>query len=689
MSLGSRRSRAERPGRPGRKGVRPGPDARDTGVVRARSAIAALLVVDVVALLLTIWIHALPAADLPGAQEGDAAEGAAVLGLAWGGTGAVLAWLRPRNVLGWLFLGTGTLGVLSVLLATYGAYGVALAPASPPLARWSAWLASAMWPPALLPLAGPMLALYPQGRLPSPRWRWPVAGAWAGILLLTVALLLDPEAYDDIAPGPPPLSAPALAPVVAVAGAVTLIPGTLAIWAMSVRRLVRTRSPERQQLSWLFLVIVVFFVLGFALPREMVVVLGGAVPVAVAVGVFRYNLLGIEVVLRRGLVYGALTTTVAAMFLTVTALGGSQLGRGPLPAVVAAGLVAVGLTPLRERLQVSVDRLVYGDRRDPLRAVTRLGHRVAAAGEPELLPAVLDSVIAAVRAPGAAVYGLDGRVRAARGTAVPRPGEAAVTLALRVSGQDVGSLQVMARRRKEPYSGLDRRLLAILAPQVAVVVRALDLAESLEAARDRVLAATREERDRLRRDLHDGLGPSLSGVGLGLQALDDALAAGESATAGRLLDRVREEVGTGIAEVRRILEDLRPAMLDGADLEHALRRHVMTMTADVAVSLDVAELPPLPARVEDAAYRVAREALTNVLRHADARSARVAVMAAGDALALRVSDDGVGMAGAAAEGVGLASMRRRAEMLGGTLTLTSDARGTALLATFPLQQPPA
>jgi signal transduction histidine kinase len=143
---------------------------------------------------------------------------------------------------------------------------------------------------------------------------------------------------------------------------------------------------------------------------------------------------------------------------------------------------------------------------------------------------------------------------------------------LRVGGRELGRLQVAARSPGEPYTDGDRRLLAALAPQVAVVVRALELAEALEAERDRVVTATRQERQRLRRDLHDGLGPSLSGVSLGLQALQDARTADDQATADQLLARIRAEVTTAVGEVRRILDDLRPAALDATRLPDAWAR---------------------------------------------------------------------------------------------------------------------
>jgi hypothetical protein len=253
----------------------------------------------------------------------------------------------------------------------------------------------------LLPLPTLLLALYPNGRLPSRWWRWPVAAAALGIGLVTLASMLHPHPYGEIAPGPPPVTATTLAIVFGVTGGALLAAGAVVIWIGSIGRLLRARPPERQQLAWLLFVVVPLIVVAFGTaPMPVFLALGFGIPVAVAVGVLRYHLLGIEVVLRRGLVYGGLTAMVVGVYLLVTTAAGARLDRGPLPGVVAAALVAVGLTPLRDRLQTAVDRLVYGDRRDPMRAVTRLGDRVAAAGETDLLPAVLATVTDAVRAPG-------------------------------------------------------------------------------------------------------------------------------------------------------------------------------------------------------------------------------------------------------------------------------------------------
>jgi signal transduction histidine kinase len=641
----------------------------------------------VAAVAFAAWVR-----TLPGAQETPVVVGngkdlaSGLVAVAWTATGAVLLALRPRNALGWLLVVVGLCQATQQGLAAYGGYGVAMADPPWPLATWAALVAAGLWLPGLAPLFNLLPALYPNGRLASRWWRWPVAAAAAGILLMMVALMLSPGGYDDIAPGRPPITSPTVSAVCFIAGAPLLIVGTLIIWVGSVLRLVRAQPPVRQQLAWLLVVIIPWIVMSFfagSIPA-FTLLFGLLLPVAIAVGVLRYRLLGIEVVVRRGLVYGALTAAVIGVYLLVTAVAGARLDRGPLPGVVAAALVAVGLTPLRDRLQAGVDRLVYGDRRDPMRAVTRLGDRMAAAGETDLLPAVLATVTDAVRAPGAAVVASDGSVLAVHG-AKPAGGNVEL-LGLRVGGRDLGMLRITPRTPGEPYGEGDRRLLAALAPQVAVVVRALDLAEALEAERDRVIAATRQERDRLRRDLHDGLGPSLSGVGLGLQALQDAQTAGNAAAAEQLLGRIRQEVVTAVGEVRRILEDLRPAVLDSARLPDAVRQHAATVTTgQLEVSVDAGELPSLPADVEAAAYRIIQEALTNVVRHADAHQAHITLATSDGALTVKVADDGHGIRGQGRDGaVGLASMRQRAETLQGTLRVDSNDQGTTVMASLPL-----
>ena len=559
------------------------------------------------------------------------------------------------------------------------------------------------------------------------RWRWPVGGAVVSIVLLTACIPLPvvppehahgwamvptfPERLGDVLlPNKPmyhvrffvsqgldaatPVAPQWWATWTSIGGWVfkpLLALTLLTIWVGTVVRLVRARPPRRQQLAWLVCVVMPLLPASLLAPVEfanlLVLLSLLLVPLALAVGVLRYRLLGIEAVLRQGLVYGMFTAAVVAAYLLVTAVAWAALDRTRLlPGVVAAALVAVGLAPARDRLQRAADRLVYGERRDPLRAVTLLGQRVAVLGELDLLPGALASVMAAVRAPGAAVAAPNGRILASVGAAADSGGATEV-LPLWFGGIRVGELRVAARRPGKAYTNADEaRLLAALALQVAVVVRALELTEALEAERDRVLAATTTERDRLRADLHDGLGPSLSGVGLGLQALADTLEGADRAASTVLLDRIREEVAMAVAEIRSIIDGLRPIALDTLGLPAAIRRHAQTISAAVPVEVAETDLPVLPPQVENAAYRITTEALSNAARHAEADCVQVTLAAPDGSLQITIADDGHGV-GTATAGVGLTSMRRRAEALGGQLDMTSGPAGTTITATLPLEQP--
>jgi signal transduction histidine kinase len=614
-----------------------------------------------------------------GAHIGKLISSTAVgsIGLSWTLTGAFLAWRRPRNILGWLFLLSGMFTAWS---SAIDAYAMTLYGESDEAAHI---LAETLYPVdyilffvgyLIIPTVG--LALYPSGRLPNPWWRWPIAGTAAGILLLALGVI--PALY------------PVIPPSYLEAGVIIFGSSGLAIWIGTALRLIQASQPQRQQLALLLFAVVahslllVLSLLPYDVSLWLLIlaqVSGFFVAVAVAVAVLRYRLLGIETVLRRGFVYGTLTVLVAAVYLSVTALAGLILDNRPIPGVLAAAVVAVGLAPARDWLQRIADRVVYGERRDPLRAVAQLGQQVTVTEELGLLPAALASVAAAVRAPGAVVAALDGRIVASIGVE-PVGGP---VLLLGFGGRWVGELRVAPLRSAEAYTDSQLRLLAALAPQIAVVVRALDLTEALQAERDRVIAATIAERDRLRRDLHDGLGPSLSGIGLGLQAVSDTMR-GDSPAAEALIGRIKAEVDTTIAEIRRIIDDLRPAALDTMGLTEAIRRYAQTISTVLPVEVHAADLPPIPPQVENAAYRITTEALTNVARHAEARHVLITLSAPNRTLRITVADDGHGVT-TATVGVGLTSMRRRADTLGGHLDVASTHTGTTVTTTLPLEQP--
>lgn len=652
----------------------------------ARAVAGTVVLLSTAVLAFAGWITSLPHAE----RLGDNVYFVGVVGgasLEWELTGLALIWLRPRNVLGWLFLATGASSMCQIGLNGYGVYGATIARPAWPAADVIAAASTALWMPAVIAPSTIVLAYYPNGWLAARWWRWPVAAVVTAMLLLLAVLPFYPKAFADSSPGvdAPPALPPLVLGIVLLGVCVpALALSTVAIWAGTAVRLVRAKPPERQQLAW-FVCIAgpLLATTYFDIPRPALAICVYLVPVVVAIGVLRYRLLGIEAVLRRGVVYGSLTGVVIVVYLAVTALAGSALDRRPLPGVMAAGLVAVVLTPARARLQLAADRLVYGARQDPLGALARLGDQVAAADEPDLLLAALHAVADAVRAPGARVTAPDGSPLGVWGS----PPVHGHTVALQVGGRDVGTLEVARRDPADSYAEADVRLLAAMAAQVAVLVRALELTQALQAQRDRVLAATRAERDLLRHDLHDGLGPSLSGMSLGLQAASHALATGDTAGCAPLLNRVRDEVATAVTEIRRIIDGLRPTVLDTLKLGEAVRRYVRTLPPGLSADVNVAELPPLSSDMETAAYRIVTEALTHTVRHACARRCGVSLAPYGRSLRIVISDDGTGIAEGTATGVGLASMRRRTQALGGTFALDTAPHGTTLTVTLPLEEP--
>ena len=281
-----------------------------------------------------------------------------------------------------------------------------------------------------------------------------------------------------------------------------------------------------------------------------------------------------------------------------------------------------------------------------------------------------------------AVYGIDCVLLA--GTARPEEGQ---RLSLAHQGEVVGELRVWTARGDELRPD-DLRLLQDLGPQLGVAIEAVRLRRDLQRARERLVSALEDERRRLRHDLHDGLGPTLTAITLRADAASNLLAK-DPARSLELLAELRGAAGDAIAEVRQLVHGLRPMALDELGLVGAIREQGIGFDRAGMAGPDVVideglGLPPLPAAVEVAAYRIATEAITNAIRHAGARHCRVQIVA-NTALEVEVTDDGHGWDGRLIPGVGIQSMRERAADLGGTLTIERvPGGGTSVLARLPL-----
>jgi signal transduction histidine kinase len=591
----------------------------------------------------------------------------------------VIAWHRPRNAIGWLFIADG-LGHATTPLAT--ALALYLSDAPVDVQRLLVTVALAAWPWSIglfLPLA---LLLFPTGRLLGPRWRW---AAYAIIATSPLFVLSSAGSGDPITPGQPRgllviPSFDALQPLWTATEVRNLAAILIAVASLLIRYR-RADEAGRRQLLWLLLasVIALLFVTpwAFIAGTPILVLLAiPLIPISVAVAIVRYQLLDIRLVVSRALSWALLSLVAIGIYALLVAvldsLIASQVGRSAAVTV----LVALVIAPVLPRLQQLVDRALYGDRANPARVASRVGEQLSAG-----IPGVVAAIRSALRLPYVALV-VDGRVVAADGSAMD-----VVPVELSYSGEVVGVLQIGVRSGESTLSSADRSVLGLVAVPLALAVHSTRLSTELQASREKLVSAREEERRRLRRDLHDGLGPTLTGVAFTADAAANLITT-SPAQAEALLATLRSDTRTAIADVRRLVDDLRPPALDELGLVGALRQRAEQLSfradgAAVQVSVSADGLPPLPAALEVAAYRIATEALTNVVRHARATTA-VLSLRCGPDLELEVTDNGPPTAPWHA-GVGLQAMRERAAELGGTLHANTTVTGGHVQARFPLE----
>ncbi len=579
--------------------------------------------------------------------------------------GARIASHAPGNGYGWLLLLVGALAAVAAGLSLLTAGGL------PVSTGWASYPSY-----AALALSG---CYFPDGRLPSRRWLPWVVALIVGLAVGVVGLAALAARTAGVPEGEQ--AAPGWDRTAAGIGLVALLGAALlALGAIAVR--IRRAAPvSRGPLIWAA-VSTVLLVLAMVLEAADVPATAMSIalvfPAAGVIAIARYGLYDIDTVVHRSLLYGTLTLAVAGVYAGVAFL---VVEWSTLPAPFAAAVAVIAVLPLRNWLQRLIDRWLYGASGRPVELLSSLAKGVGTALTPDdMLTAVVDGVAHGLRAPYVAIV-LEPETRPERSSGAQRPWPV-TSCELQYRGTRIGELVVQQRAPDEPWTRRERRLLDTLALQVAAPAAAVRLIRDLQHARERLVTTREEERRRLRKDLHDGVGPALSGARMQVRA---ALAAGQPGLGGTVLEAIEGDLGLASSELRRAVEGLRPPALDRGltqAITGVLDRHV-NGGLRIDASIDD-RLEGVGAAVEVALYRVLDEALTNCARHAAATQVRVQISRSHDRLTLTLTDDGRGYAGPRDGGVGIESMRQRCEELGGSLSIRAQSpHGTVLTATLP------
>jgi signal transduction histidine kinase len=611
---------------------------------------------------------------------------------------AVILASRPRHLVGVTLAGLGAVWALDGLMESWSAYSIGTGRPGTDAAVWFV----ARFGAFLLPGLTLVLLVYPTGGLPAGRWRAAAVAVLVAACGLPLALLLAPDSVVFVDGPPPgvrtdwlalPVSDGLFAGLLSVTRSLTLValPAALALVVVRHRR---AGDTERTQLRWLLWagivcalsVLVLLVVPPGALTTAVLAVTVVLVSVSVAVGVVRPGVADVDALVAGTLTYAGVAVVIVALDLAMLAAADRVLaGRlDQREVTILALVVAVAVYgPLRTWLGALVRRVLFGRRGDRYGVVSSFAARMERSARVEdQLPALAEAVastfkvrhvLVEVYVPGGGTH------RASYGASGGDTSE----LDIAYRGERVGRLVLARGGMRALLSHRDQALLVDLARQAAIAIRAGLLARQLQDSRERLVLGREEDRRRIRRDLHDGLGPVLGGVAMRLDAAGNAVET-DPDTARSLVRQARTEITDALDDVRRLVHGLRPPALDDLGLLAAIEQQADRARSALQVEVEAEDLGTPTAAVEVAAFRIVSEALTNVVKHAEARHCRVTLRRAGTGLEVLVVDDGRGIAADVAAGVGLLSLRERAEELGGQCTVSCPPEGgTRVWALLP------
>jgi len=642
-----------------------------------------------------------------------------VVELIWLATGALIVSRQPRNWAGWLFCFIGLAISVNFFVQPYAVYGLRVSPGALPFIGPAAWLNEySFLAVAFTPL---LFVLFPDGHVPSRRWRVVVIGLLGGLGLAFLGYFVRADTFNNLrdfgiryenpfgieALGGAPGAVIALGTVAAMTSAVACVFGLRS-------RFKRSRGDERQQMRWLVFVgtsaaallvlAFAFGLLGSALGFDedssvpifpvllslTAATVAFGVPTAFLVSIFRYRLYDLDVVIRKTVVFGLLAVFIAVVYAAIVGGLGALAGSASNTTLsfVAAAALAVAFQPARDRARRLADRVVYGKRASPYEVLAEFSGRMSETyAADDVLPRMA-TVLAEGTGADAAVVWL--RVGAEMRPAAIRPSQASAPTELPEDavevvhhGELLGALSVQMPP-SDPMDPGKRKLIEDLAAQAGLVLRNVKLIEELRASRQRLVAAQDQERRKLERDLHDGAQQQLVALAVQLK-LARTMLDRDPARAGDLLDAVQGAATGALEDLRDLARGIYPPLLADKGLPAALEAQARKSPLPVTIESDA--IGRYPQQVESAVYFCTLEALNNVAKYAKASRVTLSLAQTDGHLTFSVVDDGRGFDPAATGyGTGLQGMADRLDAIGGTLEVRSaPADGTTVTGRVPVR----
>jgi signal transduction histidine kinase len=643
--------------------------------------------------------------------------------------GAVVVSRAPRNSLGWIFIAVGFALGIGYFGEQYAQIGLVEDPGSLPGAQFGAWLQNWYWLVVIGPIFTFVLLLFPNGRLPSPRWRWL---AWTtGILglVVTVASMLEERIVGEGINFRNPIGIKGLADVEQNWGAAFMaiaVCGLLCGVSLIVRYR-RARGDERQQLKWFtyaasFLLVIMFAEemlagAGIEFPTFVFALQLLALPTSIGIAILKYRLYDIDVVINRTIVFGVLAAFITGIYVAIVVGIGTLLGSQDEPnlalSIAATAIVAIAFSPVKERTQRIANRLVYGRRATPYEALARFTDEVATSYETDrVAPAMAKTIVDATGAERAEVWlALDHTMVRAAGE--PDAGETPEAISLgddmrvdSIPGADVTSPVIhndellgaltLTKKRGEALTPVDKKLLDDLAAQAGIVLRNSRLTAELRArldqitrtaqqireSRQRIVAAQDKARRALERDIHDGAQQHLVALAVKLN-LAKTMTRKKPERAEAMLVQLKDEAQDALDTLDELAQGIYPPVL----AEHGIAKAIKTRADKTPFALHIADETQarFEPHIEAAAYFCILEALQNVAKYANSTTATVTLEQREGTLTFTVTDDGAGFDPDTTEyGTGIQGMGDRLAAVGGTIDLTSaPGTGTTVTGLIP------